>query len=299
MAKTREIKSRIRAVGNIQRITRTMQMIATARFQAASGRVASSRPFSRKIGELVAEVSSSTGGADHPLLRAPSPPRNKHLLLVLSSNRGLCGAYNANVLRTAFNQIRAWRRAGEAYDIEVVGKKGMATMRFTSTPVARFLGHFGDKPPYNQVEHLADEYMQWFEQGHYDSVRVAYMSFISSSRQVPEVLQLLPAQAPVDEPSDAAGQGRGGALAAVEYDFSPEPRQLLDELLPMTVRVRLFQCFNEAVVSEHVARMVAMKAATDAARKLGRNLTLRYNRARQAAITTELTEIVSGAASVG
>ncbi len=304
MAKTREIKGRIRAVGNIQRITRTMQMIATARFQAASGRVAASRPFSRKIGELVAEVSSSTGGVDHPLLRAPSPPRKRHLLLVLSSNRGLCGAYNANVLRTTFNQIRAWRRAGEACDIEVVGKKGMATMRFTSTPVARFLGHFGDKPPYNQVEHLADEYMQWFEQGHYDSVRVAYMSFIGSSRQVPEVLQLLPAEAPVEPqgqaaaPGEPAGAGRGG-LMPVEYDFSPEPRRLLDELLPMTVRVRLFQCFNEAVVSEHVARMVAMKAATDAAKKLGRNLTLRYNRARQAAITTELTEIVSGAASVG
>ena len=126
------------------------------------------------------------------------------------------------------------------------------------------------------------------------------MSFISSSRQVPEVLQLLPAEAPTgQQAADGAGAGASAASAgAVEYDFSPEPRQLLDELLPMTVRVRLFQCFNEAVVSEHVARMVAMKSATDAAKKLGRNLTLQYNRARQAAITTELSEIVSGAAGV-
>ncbi len=277
-----------------------MQMIATARFQAASGRVASSRPFSRKIGELVAELSSSTGGVDHPLLRVPDPATHRHLLLVLTSNRGLCGAYNANVLRKAFNQIRTWREAGQQYDVEVVGKKGLASMRFTSTPVARFLAHFGDKPEYAEVERLADEYMAWFSEGHYDSVRVAYMSFISSSRQVPEVLQLLPAEAPTgQQAADGAGAGASAASAgAVEYDFSPEPRQLLDELLPMTVRVRLFQCFNEAVVSEHVARMVAMKSATDAAKKLGRNLTLQYNRARQAAITTELSEIVSGAAGV-
>ncbi len=279
-----------------------MQMIATARFQAASGRVAASRPFSRKIGELVAELSSSTGGVDHPLLRAPDPATHRHLLLVLTSNRGLCGAYNANVLRKAFNQIRTWREAGQQYDVEVVGKKGLASMRFTSTPVARFLAHFGDKPEYAEVERLADEYMAWFSEGHYDSVRVAYMSFVSSSRQVPEVLQLLPAEAPTGEGAgeQAKNESNTGAAGAgaVEYDFSPEPRQLLDELLPMTVRVRLFQCFNEAVVSEHVARMVAMKSATDAAKKLGRNLTLQYNRARQAAITTELSEIVSGAAGV-
>ncbi|MCC5829954.1 MAG: ATP synthase F1 subunit gamma [Phycisphaeraceae bacterium] len=298
MGRTREIKGRIRAVGNIQRITRTMQMIATARFQAASGRVAASQPFSRKIAELVSELSSRSGVATHPLLQAPQPPTGRHLLLVLTSNRGLCGAYNANVLRAAVKHFRALREAGQEFDLEVVGKKGFSYMKFSRTPVSRFLAHFGEKVAYQEVEELAENYMERFEAGKYDSIQVIYMAFVSSSRQVPEVEQILPMQKPKSEPTSDQPAQSAGPTTEIEFEFSPEPETLLADLLPLTVKTRLFQIFNEATVSEHVARMTAMKAATDSAKKVGKALSLKYNRARQSAITTELNEIVSGAASV-
>jgi F-type H+-transporting ATPase subunit gamma len=141
------------------------------------------------------------------------------------------------------------------------------------------------------VQRLAESYMQRFSEGQYDSVSVVSMEFQSMAKQAPRVLQILPLRRP-----DAGNTQK--AAAQVDYDFSPEPERLLNELLPITVKTQLFQCFNEAAVSEHIARMVAMKSATDAATKMGKNLTRKFNRARQAAITTELSEIIAGAAAL-
>lgn len=294
-AKTREIKSRIKAVANIQRITKTMQMIATARFQAAQRNATAARPYTQKICELVAELASAGGSVSLPLLGTRDPEvgldsSNRLLLLVITANRGLCGAYNANLHRAAMNFRR--EHHDEPIDLEVVGKKGNAFFKFNRIPVAAFHSQFTDKATYEQVEELAQRHLDAFTSGLYAAVHVVYMAFHSLGQQSPEVLKLLPLENPrPDAPKD-------GPRVQVQYDFSPEPNQLLDELLPIMVKTRLFQCFNEAVVGEQLARMVAMKAATDAAGKMGKLLNRQYNRARQTAITTELTEIMGGAAGL-
>ena len=295
MAKTREIKGRIKAIGNIERITKTMQMIATARFQAALRSATDTQPYTKKIAELVGELAASCGGQQddalaHPLLRA-TPNSGRQLLLVITSNRGLCGGYNAGVLRAADAAIK--QQSG-GLNLEVVGRKGAAYFRFTGTPVDAIHTDFGDKPTYGQVEQLAERYMRHFVAAKCDTISVAFMSFQTVVRQTPEVVNLLPLADPLAE-SDS---GSPPAAASTVYDFSPGPQQLLDQILPITVKSRLFQCFNEAIVGEHIARMVAMKNATDSAVTMGKELTRKFNRARQSAITTELSEIIGGAAAL-
>ena len=293
---TREIKGRIKAVGNIQRITKTMQMISTARFQAMQKRATDAQAYTQRISEIVSELAANlteSGEVSHPLLAGPSPAAGKELILVISSNRGLCGGYNANLLRTANAQIKA----GHDVRLEVVGKKANSFFKFNHVPVDAFHSHIDDKPEYADVERLAEDYMQAFTEGKYDAVKVIYTAFVSMSRQEPRVHQLLPMQPPKAEGEAKATAGGEGPLTV--YDFSPEPEALLGELLPITVKTSLFQCFNEATVSEQLARMVAMKAATDAAGKMQKNLKRKFNRARQTAITTELSEIIGGAAALG
>jgi len=292
MAQTREIKVRIKAVANIQRITKTMQMIATARFRGSLNRVTAARPYSRKIAELVTELSAATGNDGqtcHPLLCGPRPAVGRELLLVLTSNRGLCGGYNASLLRKAVAQLGGGGQT--QVDLEVVGKKGHAYFKFTGTPIRAFHSHITDAPQYRDVEQLAERYIAEFTAGQYDAVKVLYMAFHSMGRQSPQILDLLPL-APV------ADKGGRAAAPQVDYDFSPPAAELLGELLPVTVKVRLFQCFTEAVLGEHIARMTAMKAATDAAGDMSKRLTRKYNRARQTAITTELSEIIGGSAAL-
>jgi F-type H+-transporting ATPase subunit gamma len=287
MAKTREIKGRMKAVANIKRITKTMQLIATARFQAAMRRATSAKPYTQKIAELVGELAAAGGAVDHPLLKAPAEKTGRELLLVITANRGLCGGYNANLLRTA---MAALREAGDKkITLEVVGKKGVGFFKYSRIDMAKIHSQFGDKPAFADVEALATSYMDDFAKGKYDAVKVVYMSFETVSRQKPVVMQLLPMEKP-----KAAAKKAGDVI----YDFTPEPRELLAELLPVTVKTRLFQAFNDAVVGEQVARMVAMKSATDAAGKMGKALTRKFNRARQTAITTELTEIIGGTAAL-
>jgi F-type H+-transporting ATPase subunit gamma len=286
---TRALRARQKAVGNIQRITKTMQMIATARFQAMQKAATEAQAYAQTLQEVVGELAAAAGSVDHPLLHAPSPATGRTALIVISSNRGLCGAYNANVLRTALQAHRDITARGQAR-VELVGKKSKSFFAFNDIDTDLFHAEFGDSPNYPAVEALANRLMDEFVAGRYDAVKVVYMHFETMSRQKPEVLQLLPIQPP--EASDDA------ATSETLYEFSPEPEQLLAELLPRTVRTTLFQAFNEALVSEQLARMVAMKAATDAAGKLKKELGRRYNRARQTAITTELSEIIAGAASV-
>ncbi|MFA7238183.1 MAG: ATP synthase F1 subunit gamma, partial [Phycisphaeraceae bacterium] len=307
MAQLRELKGRIKAVGNIKRITKTMQMIATAKFQAAARRATATKPYTRKVaelvGELVAAASGQTsgddasvgGGFDHPLLRAPDKKTGRELLLVITSNRGLCGAYNANVIRAITAHLR--EHPDVAPVLHVIGKKGLAYFRFTGKPVEKAHTHLGDKSTYTEIEALADEFMQRFIAGEFDAVRVVSMRFISNARQSPRVLTLLPIKPPEVPPPEVSAASRKPQAANVLYEFSPEPKELLAQLLPIAVKSQLFQAFNEAIVSEQIGRMVAMKAATDNADQMGRNLKRSFNRARQAMITTELTEIVSGAAA--
>lgn len=294
MGKTREIKKRIKAVGNIKRITRTMQMIATSKFSKALARATATKPYTEGVYNLVTELAQTAGNLDHPLISGPATgfrPGAKELTLLITSDRGLCGPYNGNILRVASNHFKAVpdARAGR---IELIGKKGANFLKYNNIPVVS-THKLGDTPTFAQVEKLAQEFMDRFISGEVSAVRVIYMRFISAGRQTPEILNLLPLKPPA-----AAANAAPKAGPSLQYEFSPSAPELLAELLPSTVKASLFQAVSDAIVSEHVARMIAMKAATDNAGSMGKDLTRVYNRARQAQITTELTEIISGAAAL-
>lgn len=300
MANRRAIVKRRKAVRNIKKITRTMQLIATARFQAAMNRATASRPYVDKLAEMVGDLgraagsgSGGDGGLDHPLLEQRETEA-KSVLVVLTSDRGLAGGYNAHVLRRAIEHLD--RKTDEGVDSEVwmVGKKGISAFRFRRRATHRTETGFDDKPRFARVEPLAAELIERFVTGAIDSAYVAFMRFDSPGKQVPEVVRLLPIgreEALGDE--EAAGEREGGVRPQVEV--LPSPEELLDRLLPATVRMRLFQAFLDAAVSEQIFRMTAMKAATEAADEMIGDLTREYNRARQTQITLELLDIVGGA----
>ncbi len=295
-ANIREIKGRMQAVGNIERITKTMQLIASARFQAMQKKAVQSQAYTRQLGEMVGELAAALGsGGDisHPLIAKPDSPTGRERILVLTSERGLCGAYNGNVMRKALGFVR--EEIGlDNTDLDVVGKKGIGFCKFNRLSVDRPMS-FGDSPVYAEVEKLAQGYIDEFTAGGVDAVRVVYMKFETMSRQTATVQTLLPLEPPA---ADASAATDGGTDTKSVYEFSPEPEALMDTLLPATVKTTLFQCFNDAVVSEQLARMVAMKSATDAAGKQKTSLKRQFNRARQTAITTELSEIIGGAAAL-
>lgn len=297
MAKTREIKKRIKAVGNISRITKTMQMIATSKFARAQAAATATKPYTEALFGLVTELAATAGDMTHPLITGPAQKKAdaKELTLVITSDRGLAGPYNGSVLRTAMQHARNNPEAKPSAGglVEVVGKKGVGFFKYNGVGISHQHTQFGDKPSFEKVGALAQSYMDRFIAGEITAVNVVSMRFISAGRQVPEVTQLLPLK-PVAKSSTTAAQS-GPKLV---YEFSPDGEELLARLLPETVKATLFQIFNDAVVSEHVARMVAMKSATDAAKKARKLLTRDYNRARQAQITTELSEIIAGAAGL-
>lgn len=282
MAKARQIVKRRKAVMNIRKITKTMQLIATARFQQAFTRAVATRPYTQKITQLVEELSAATAGTiEHPLMQE-HPEAPKDLLLVLTSNRGLCGGYNASILRKVVAHLEASSRP---VDLVVVGKKGNAYFKFMRRAISRGILTIDDRPRFDQVEPLAKEYMQRYVTGEFGSVYVTYMRFISTGKQAPEIIRLLPLSKLVSDEPKATGP-------TVQYEFSPDPAHLLGKLLPQTVNARLFQCFIDMAVSEQVARMVAMKTATDAAADTIKQLSRAFNRARQSQITMELLDIV-------
>ncbi len=289
MAKARAIDQRRKTVGNIKKITHTMQLIATARFQRSLNKAVGTRPYTEKITELVRQVSAAGGEVDHPLLRS-NPDADRQALLLLTSNRGLCGGYNASLIRTAMAIVARNDKADVATDLYVVGKKGTNYFKFLGREMCRTYSDLPDAPSFLQIEPIATGFMDDYQAGRYASVHVVYMKFLSTARQTPETIQLLPIQA-VDSGDQATPSS---ATGEVQYDFSPPPSELLAELLPVTVKVRLFQCVTDAVVSENVCRMVAMKAATDAAADMGKLLAQQFNRARQSQITMELLDIMGG-----
>lgn len=286
------------AVRTIARITKTMQMIATAKFTSAQQRVRGTRAYTEAIRNLVAQVTAAAADVEHPLIRPATGQTKRELVLVITSDRGLCGAYNGHVLRVASARIKPFLARGGDLKLDVAGKKGVAYFKFLKLPVDAKHA-IGGKPTFEQIEAIAKTYIDGFVNGEYDAVSVAYMKFLSSARQSAEVIQLLPLAAAAPAARDAAANAAPAEKSdSALYEFSPSARELLDDLLPQSVKISLFQAFNDAIVSEHAMRMVAMKAATDNARGLGKSLHRVYNRARQAKITTELTEIVSGASAL-
>jgi F-type H+-transporting ATPase subunit gamma len=293
MAKTRAIVKRRKAIRNIRKITRTMELIATAQFKKAQDRAVQAEPFTRKIAEMAADLSASAGDLTHPLLQKREEIHNS-LLLVLSSNRGLCGGYNAAILREATQHIRQVQSEGITLHLELSGKRAINYFRHQRIPAETTYTHFEDKPRYDEVEQLADRYLTGYIAGRLDRVDVAYMKYFNAARQSPVVETLLPlsAVATPTEKKTAPEETRA------EYEFVPSAADILQEILPVSFKVRLFKCFLDAAVSEQIARRVAMSAATENANEMIKTLTRQYNRARQAQITKEIAEVIGGAAAL-
>ncbi len=288
MAKARAIVRRLKAVRNIRKITRTMQLIATARYQAALDQATKARPYAEGIDQMTRQLCRGQKDLEHPLLKQ-NTQAGRSVLFVLTSNRGLCGGYNGAVLRTAAECLDKRREKGDAVDLHMIGKKGIAFGRFAGWPMTRQDTRFEDRPAYAEVEAMASEIIEAYTRQEINAVYVSYTRYVSTAVQRAELVSLLPIERPTEMRSRQATE------TPVQFDFNPEPDVLLAELLPEMVKIRLFQCFMDAAVSEQVARMVAMKAATDAANDMIRTLTQQYNRARQTQITLELLDIVGGA----
>ncbi len=308
MAKARAIIKRRKSVQNIKKITRTMELIATARFKRALDRAVEAEAYTRKIAEIVADLGKTSAEVSHPLLQVHDPV-NRSLLLVLTSNRGLAGGYNGNVLRSSTRHLQDNDSEGITTRLEVAGKRGIAFFRFRRIRPDATYSQFDDRPQYAEVEALANRYIDLYTSGQIDRLDVAYTQFISSSKQDAIVQTLLPMSAsqvgdmgpsvrhakPGDGPSAEAPRRRG---EQVPYEFLPDARSILEEIVPVSFKVRLFKCFLDAAVSEQIARMVAMKGATENADAMIKHLTRQYNRARQSQITRELAEIIGGAAAL-
>jgi F-type H+-transporting ATPase subunit gamma len=291
MANLRLLVNRRKAVRNIRKITRTMELIATARFKKAMDRAAAAEAYTRKIGEIAADLTSAGGDVTHPLL-VVRPEVKKVLLLVIGSNRGLAGGYNGSILREAMGRIRELNTAGTPFDLEVAGKKPMGFLKYQRIPRQAEYTQFEDKPAYDQVDPIAEKYIQLYVTGQVDQVQVAYMKFLNAARQTPVVETLLPMASvvPVAKATPQAAKG-----PSVDYEFIPSAAEMLNAIVPVAFKQRLFKAFLDAAVSEQIARRVAMKAATENAADLIKALSQQYNRARQAKITKEISELIGGA----
>lgn len=290
MAKARAIVKRLKAVKNIRKITRTMELIATARFKKAMDRASEAAAYTRKISEIVADLSGTDLTITHPLLKAHEQ-QTRAVLLILTSNRGLCGGYNSAILRQAVNRWKELKSGGLETSIECSGRRGLAFLKFQNIDVAEQYTDFEDKPAFDQVEAIANRYIELYCSGKLDRLDVAYTRFESASRQAAMVETLLPIGS-LSTGADATPKSQ------VDYEFLPSAAEILEEIVPAAFKARLFKCFLDAAVSEQIARRVAMKAATENAGDMIKSLSMQYNRARQSQITSELSEIIGGAAAL-
>jgi F-type H+-transporting ATPase subunit gamma len=285
MAKARALDRRRKSVRNIRKITRTMELIATARFKKAMDRSVAARDYTKQLAKILGNIAAVGADVAHPLLEIR--PTKRAALLVLTGNRGLCGGYNGNVVRQAVAILGQWKSEQVGTSVAVSGKRGIAALKFRGIETAERYTTFEDKPEYAAVAPIGRAYLEAYAAGEIDRLDVAYTRFHSIARQEAVTEMLLP----LAPPEAAAATAK---LASDDYDFYPSAQSILEELLPASFMARLFKCFLDAAVSEQVARMVAMKAATENAGGLIKNLSRQYNRARQSQITGEIMEILGG-----
>lgn len=279
--KLREIRRRIGTVRSTQKITKSFELIAASRIVRAERRVQEARPFSERLGHVIRDVAAAAGQLDHPVLQ-----RNEDrptAFIVVAADRGLAGAYNANVLRL-FERTR--REAPDALTY-AVGKKAIAAFRFRKVAMEGEWQGFSDAPGYLNAREIGEQVVADFAEGKIGKVALVFTSFESLMTQRAVVEEILPVS-----PEDL-GEGESGLTAA--FEFEPSPEGILDELLPMYIEVKILQALLEAAASEHAARRRAMSSATENAEELIKNLTRVANQARQSEITSEIADIVGGA----
>ena len=287
MAKARALDRRRKSVKNIRKITRTMELIATARFKKAMDRSVAARDYTKHLASILENIASVGADVAHPLLEIR--PTKRTAVLVLTGNRGLCGGYNSNIVRQSVAILGQWKGEQTPAHVAVSGKRGIAALRFRGVDVAERYTQFEDKPEFAAVAPIGRAYLEAYAAGDIDRLDVVYTKFTSIARQEAVTEMLLPLAPP--QQASAAAKAK---LASDEYDFYPSAGSILEEILPASFLSRLFKCFLDAAVSEQVARMVAMKAATENAAGLIKSLSRQYNRARQSQITGEIMEILGG-----
>ena len=291
MANRRLLVKRLKAVRNIRKITRTMELIATSRFKKAMDRATEAAEYTRKISEIVGDLGRANLKFSHPLLEQRTEEK-RSVLLVLTANRGLCGGYNASVLRQSLTYIRVLKEKGIDFQLEVSGKRGIKFLNYQKVAIQKQYTTFEDQPSFAAVDELGNRFVEDFIAGRIDRLDVAYTKFVTSSKQFAVVESLLPM-------ASLGGVEEKKSEAGIDYEFLPSAQEILAEIVPAAFRAKLFKCFLDSAVSEQIARMVAMKGATENADEMAGNLKQQYNRARQAGITSELAEIIGGAAALG
>ena len=309
MGKTSDIKARIKSVNNTTKITRTMELIATAKAQTCQSRIQKALPYFHGLAEIAREAQKAGGGElSHPLLEQREPKRVA--VLAVAANRGFCGGYNSNLCRAARDHRAKLEAEGAEVKLFASGKKAINWFKFQGIKFQdKTFTQFEDKPAFSDVEMVADLLAGLFLDGKVDRVDVAYTHYYSAGRQAPVVETLLPIQpadegdAAVDVPGKGAvgRQGEGGEAAsqyAANFLVQPDPQAILETLFPMQVRLHLFRVYLEAATSEQIARRIAMKNATDNGQEVYRDLRMEYNRARQNQITKEILEVIGGAEAV-
>jgi F-type H+-transporting ATPase subunit gamma len=285
MAKGRELKGRIKSVENTRKITRTMEMVATSKMKRAQDRVSAARPYAQALSDVISSLYSPELAERFPLLRQPAQIK-RAAVIALTANRGLAGAFNANLIKEARAAIARLEGDGVAVDLHVVGKKGVGYFRYVGRTIATNRIDIGDRPTAENAAELVNDLTAAFARGEIDAVYVIYPAFKSVLLAPPTTVQVLPVQPP-----------EGGAKQR-DYILAPDAQTILGELLPLYVRNAVYRALVEMTAAFYAAQRTAMKNATDNASDMLKILGRTYNRARQATITQEIAEIVGGAAAL-
>jgi F-type H+-transporting ATPase subunit gamma len=292
MANPRLLDKRRKSIKNIRKITRTMELIATARFKKAMDRASAATAYTARMIKLVQDLLTSGLQVSHPLLEKRESVRNV-TLLVLTANRGLCGGFNGNLQRAGYHRWLDLKQTIPNCRLEIVGKRGISAFKFRGITPDISYTHFEDKPTFDEVDVIASRYLDEYITGKLDRLDVVYTKFESMSRQHAVIETLLPLGAiGGDAATKNTTKDTGGRRAI--YEFLPSPESILEEVVPASFKIKLFKCFLDSAVSEQIARMVAMKSATENAGDLIHRLSMQYNRARQSRITSELMDVIGG-----
>ncbi|MEK6735173.1 MAG: F0F1 ATP synthase subunit gamma [Pseudomonadota bacterium] len=294
MAGSREIRNKIKSVKNTQKITRAMEMVAASKMRKAQDRMKKARPYGEKIRNVAAHMSRANTEYRHPFLIERDTVKRVGIIVV-TSDKGLCGGLNTNILRKALGQMKIWQSEGEQIEVSCIGNKGLGFMsRINANVVSQVVG-LGDTPDIGRLIGAIKVVLDGYTQDRFDRVYIFYNRFINTMKQEPVMEQLLPL---TDERMQGDTQHEDKSTVTWDYIYEPEAKPVIDDIMVRYIEAIVYQSVTENMASEQSARMVAMKAASDNAGSVIDELTLIYNKSRQAAITKELSEIVGGAAAV-
>lgn len=288
MAGSKEIRTKIKSVENTRKITRAMEMVAAAKMRKAQERMRAARPYAEKIRNVAAHLSRANPEYRHAFLAKRDSVKNVGLIVV-TSDKGLCGGLNTNLLRLAVNEMKTWQSEGKGLMVCPIGNKGFGFMNRIGAKVQSHLTGLGDTPHIEKLIGAVKAMLDAYVAGEIDAIYLSYNHFINTMKQEPRMEQLLP----------LSGEQLGASDGNWDYIYEPDAKKVIDELLLRYIESLVYQAVVENMASEQSSRMVAMKAASDNAKSVIGELKLVYNKARQAAITKEISEIVGGAAAVG